>query len=435
MHLIIKKTLKLNGAATIPSSKSQSIRALILALMAQGESCLTKVLDSEDTQDALKVCKDLGAYITLHENQLILKSDGLPLKTEAKKINSGNSGITTYFVMPILGLRKNSDQPIILDCDEQMRARPVHPLVNALRNLGMTIKYLKEEQKLPLAISGYLTGGSTEVDGMSSQYLSALLMALPCAENKSEIRVKDLHERSYVEMTLNWLKTQNIHYAHQKTDTEDVYLIQGKQRYKNFKFTIPGDFSSASYLIAAATLIKGSVELKGLDRQDSQGDKALVHILQKMGADISTKETSLIIQGEKTLTGLKIDANDIPDLLPILAVIGTQACGKTEIINVQHARIKETDRIHSMTEGLRALGAKIEEYENGMTIYQSKLRGASVKGYGDHRTVMALSVAGMLAEDSTLIDDSEAIHKTFPNFIELMCSLGAKMELCHEASS
>ena len=133
------------------------------------------------------------------------------------------------------------------------------------------------------------------------------------------------------------------------------------------------------------------------------------------------------------LKGLIIDANDIPDLLPTLAVIGAYAQGKTDIINVRQARIKETDRIHAMTEGLRRLGARVEEYPDGMTIYQSKLQGAQVKGYGDHRTVMALAVAGLLAEGVTLIEDSSAIDKTFPTFVTWMRALGAKMEVIHAA--
>jgi 3-phosphoshikimate 1-carboxyvinyltransferase len=258
------------------------------------------------------------------------------------------------------------------------------------------------------------------------------LISLPCAPYDSTIKVKDLHERPYVEMTLHWLKEQNISYAHQYRENIDIFNIKGGQQYKKFNSTITGDFSSASYLIAAAALTPSHIVLQGLDMQEPQGDKRLVNILQEMGADIVVEPNHLVIRGGNALTGAKIDANDIPDLLPTLAVIGTQAKGKMEIYNVQQARIKETDRIHSMTRGLRRMGAIIDEHRDGMTVYKSTLSGAKVKGFGDHRTIMALALAGMLADGSTIIDNGEAINKTFPTFIDIMQSLGAKMELINE---
>lgn len=432
MNLKVEKSLTLHGKIVPPSSKSQCIRGIIFALLSKGESTLMNMLDSDDTEDAIRVVENLGAKITNHHNQLILKSDGLPINTKANTIQTGNSGITTRFMLPVLGLRKNTDNPIIVNCGEQMRARPIQSLVTALTHLGMTIQYLENPGVLPISVSGILKGGIAEVDGITSQYISALLISLPCAENDSEITVKNLHERPYMEMTLNWLREQHIQFAHKTEKNADMYYIKGNQRYKNFVTSIAGDFSSASYLIAAAALTEGSVELSGLNMQDPQGDKRLVMILKDMGADITITSHSLIIRGGKQLKGLKIDANDIPDLVPTLAVIGTQATGKTEIHNVRQARIKETDRIHSMTEGLTRLGAKVDEYEDGLTVYQSKLMGAKVKGYGDHRTVMALSLAGMFADDLTLIEDAEAINKTYPTYIETMRSLGAKMEVVNE---
>jgi len=434
MHLLVHPTLTLMGKITPPSSKSQTIRGLIFALLAKGRTTLNNILDSEDAQDAIRACQQLGARITTLNNQLIIDSVGLLLQESGQMVYTGNSGITTRFIAPLLGYRQHPQQAILLNCGEQMRARPIRPLVDALRNLGLTIEYVEQEGTCPLAISGRLLGGTTEVDGLSSQYLSALLIALPCADNNSQIIVQNLHERPYIEMTLQWLKAQKISYTHERKGSADLFNIIGKQGYQPFEKTITGDFSSASCLIVAATLTQGQVELTGLDMQDPQGDKRLVPILQEMGADITIEPTRLVIRGGKALTGMKIDANDIPDLLPALAVLGTQATGKTEICNVKQARIKETDRIHSMTEGLQRMGARVEEQADGMVIYQSKLQGASVRGYDDHRTVMSLAVAGLLAEGSTLIDDAQAIQKTFPTFIGMMGSLGANMELQREVA-
>ncbi len=427
MYLIVKQTLRLQGKASPPSSKSQSIRGMLFALLAKGESTLLNVLDADDTQAAINACTALGISINKTEQLLTMKSTGLPLSTCASDINTGNSGITTLFVLPLLGLRENHATPILFNCDEQMRARPITPLINALRHLGMHIQHAEQEGQLPILVSGQLKGGTIELDGTNSQYLSALLIGLPCAERDSVITVKNLHERPYVDMTLAWLQQQGIDYQHQCVNNVDTFYIKGNQRYTPVHTTMMGDYSSASCLLTAATLLSGEVELHGLDSEDAQGDKRLVTILQEMGAEIMIERKKLRIKGNKALRGIRIDANDIPDLVPALAVIATQATGKTEIYNVAQARIKETDRIRSMTEGLRKMGARIEEHPDGMTIYQSSLQGASVDGYDDHRTVMALTVAGMIAQGTTTIANGKAVNKTYPKFVTTMQSLGANI--------
>lgn len=432
MYLMVNKTSSLRGKAIPASSKSQSIRGMLFALLAKGESTLLNILDSDDTQAAMRICTALGARINVTQQTLTLNSDGFSFGASIAEINTDNSGISTLFVMPILGLRKNNATPVLLNCGEQMRSRPIKPLVDALCHLGMHIQYVEQEGQLPLLVAGQLKGGVTEVEGMNSQYLSALLIGLPCAENDSVITVRNLHERPYVNMTLDWLKQQGIKYTHQMVGNIDTFHILGNQRYRPIHTSIKGDFSSASCLIAAAALLPGEVELHGLNHEDTQGDKRLITILQDMGAEMAIEKEIMRIKGNKTLTGMRIDANDIPDLVPALAVIATQATGKTEIYNVMQARIKETDRIHSMTEGLRKMGAKIEEHPDGMTVYQSSLQGALVEGYGDHRTVMALTVAGMVAQGSTIITDGEAINKTYPRFVDAMQALGGNITI-HES--
>jgi 3-phosphoshikimate 1-carboxyvinyltransferase len=429
MNLTVKKTLSLRGKALPPSSKSQSIRGMLFSLLAQGESILLNGLDSDDTEACLRICKVFGASINATAHKLSIKSNGLPLVTCATEINTGNSGITTLFTLPLLGLRENCATPILLNCGEQMRARPIKPLVDALRHLGMHIHYTGQNGQLPVSVTGQLKGGIAEIDGINSQYLSALLIGLPCALNDSVITVRDLHERSYVNMTLKFLQQQGIDYTHHRMGNVDTFHICGNQRYTAIHHTIKGDFSSASCLFAASVLLASEVELHGLDCADAQGDKRLINILQEMGAEIVIEQEKIRIKGNKVLTGIRIDASDIPDLVPALAVIATQARGKTEIYNVMQARIKETDRIHSMTEGLRQMGARIEEHQDGMTVYQSSLQGTLVKGYGDHRTVMALTVAGMVARGTTTITDGEAINKTYPGFVETMQAMGANMTL------
>lgn len=439
MEFKIQKTFHLQGNATPPSSKSQTIRGLMIATMACGQSVLHNALDSDDTRAAVNVCKGLG--VTAHRlgGDLFVESRGAPFKIKSNKFFSDNSGITTRFVMPMLGLRENHSEEVVLDCGEQMRQRPLKSLIIALKDLGLEVSSLNNNNSCPISVKGRLQGGNTKVDGITSQYASSLLLSLPCAGKDSVIMVEDLHERPYVEMTLAWLNEQGIKYEHLvdnlpllnppliKGRRKDVFKIKGGQKYNAFDKIISGDFSSASYLIAAAALIPGQIELYGLDMNDQQGDKRLVEILRSMGADIKVDGLKMIISGGKKLVGKKIDCNDIPDMVPTLAVIGTQAQGKIEIINVSQARLKETDRLKSIHDGLSRLGAKIEEQADGLVVYESKLHGAQVHGYYDHRIVMALTVAGLLAERETIIDTAESINKTFPDFVKMTRSLGANI--------
>ena len=428
MRAIIQKSNNLKGAIIAPSSKSQTIRGLILGLLANGTSTLSNPLHSDDTKEAIKVCEDLGAKIKASKNQITIKSK-VPIESKTGKINAGNSGITTRFILPVLGLRSELSKPTNFDCGQQMKKRPIASLVNALNDLGMVISYKNQSGKCPLVVSGRLKGGKTQIDGITSQYLSALLLSLPLAPNDSEIEVKNLHERPYVDMTLNWLNKLGIKYTHRNIGKTDAYQIKGGQKYHGFKKVIPGDFSSASCLLVAGCLLGSKVVLKGLSLKDSQGDKKIVEILKRMGADINTLRGQIVVKSKRVLHGVNIDANNIPDLLPALAVIATQAKGKTIIKNVKQARIKETDRIKSMTKGLRRMGAKIEEKSDGMIVYKSRLRGARVRGFNDHRTAMALTVAGLIAEGKTQITGSEAVNKTFPGFVSVMKKLGARIKL------
>lgn len=420
MKLLVQKTSALSGNVLIPGSKSQSVRGIFFAAMAKGKSVLRNVLDAEDTRAALRLVENLGAKVEWKktangESELIVESSGLPFSAEGDFFNGGRSGISTRFVLPMLGLAGGS-KTFTLDAEEQMRARPILPLVAALKELGLEIK--TSDGKLPLEVSGALMAGEVEVDGQSSQYLSALLMSLPCVEDDSRIRVKHLKERPYIEMTLQWLERLGVKVNHTKDAEWDAFEIRGGHSYEAFNIEIEGDYSSASYFLAAAALLDGDLQVNGLDVNSLQGDKRLLSLLQEMRVEGGL------------LRGLTIGCSDIPDLVPTLAVLGTQAEGEMRLFNVEQARFKETDRLHSMCEGLSAMGANIEILPDGLLIRgKTKLKGARVKGYEDHRTIMALALAGLLAEGETCIDTAESIEKTFPSFVTLMQSAGAKMQL------
>jgi 3-phosphoshikimate 1-carboxyvinyltransferase len=295
------------------------------------------------------------------------------------------------------------------------------PLLDSLSDLGAETS--STDGRCPISIKGRIKGGETSIKCTTSQYLSSLLICTPMADEDTVIRVQELNEKSYVKMTLDWLAKHGIEYEEKNLE---YFKIYGGQKYEPFTVTIPADFSSATFPICAGVMCGKEVVISGLDMNDSQGDKAIIDILKKMGADITWNDDDLVVK-KSVLVGREIDLNDTPDALPALSVIGCYAHGTTVLKNVPQARLKETDRIAVMTSELKKMGAEIEEREDGLIIKHSRLKGSVLRGYNDHRVVMALSLAGLIADGKTKIDSAESINITFPNYDKLMNAIGANM--------
>lgn len=421
MKLIVKKSV-LNGEITIPASKSHTIRAVVIASLAEGKSTLLNPLDSADSQASVNACRALGAKISQNKNWEIEGFAGKPL-TPSAEIDLMNSGTSANLVA---GLAAHTLGPTVLTGDESLRSRPFAPILKALNDLGAGAESIPGNGKLPLKISGFLQGGFTEIDGMNSQPVSSLLISCALAQSDSEIFVPNLHEQPYVKITMQWLNEQGISYSENKMER---FNVKGNQSFKPFEKTIPADFSSATFPICAAAISpESNVLLKGLDMNDAQGDKNVINMLKKMDAEISVGKGGIRVVGAK-LQGTELDLKNMPDALPALAVVGCFAEGETRIVNVAHARIKETDRVTTMTEELKKMGADVEELDDGMVIKKSSLHGARLNGHADHRVVMALSIAGMNASGRTEVDTAEAVKVTFPPYFDLMKGIGAKMEV------
>ncbi|MBN2547470.1 MAG: 3-phosphoshikimate 1-carboxyvinyltransferase, partial [Spirochaetes bacterium] len=328
-------------------------------------------------------------------------------------IDVGNSGTTLNIS---LGTSCLIDGYTIFTGDNQIRSRPVGPLIDALNNLGANIITAKNNGKPPLFVKGRAKGGHTKLDAVSSQFLTSLLINCPLMEKDTTIDLIRLFEKPYVDITLWWLDKLGIKYENHDYKSFKVF---GGQKYKAFVQTIPADFSSATFFLVLAAITGGEIELKNLDMTDPQGDKLVVKILEDMGAEIKIKKESIIIKG-KNLKGSEIDMNSIPDALPAMAVLGCFAEGETKLLNVPQARLKETDRIKVMFEELSRMGADIKELDDGLIIKQSKLKPCTLNGHHDHRIVMALTVAGLNLGAETLIETAEAASVTFPNFNELI---------------
>ncbi len=402
------------GEITIPSSKSHTIRALLIAAMAKGESTIINPLDSADTQSCLNAIKVLGAKIKLENDRWIIMGTGGEIHPVADIIDVGNSGTTLYLAA---GLAALSSHKITFIGDDQIKSRPVENLLNSLKDLGAEISIEGKNGCPPFSIKGPLTGGKTSIECPTSQYLSSLLLCTPLINGNTEIEVPLLREQPYVEMTLKWLNEQFVMY-----DTTDFkeFFIPGGQQFEAFDKQVPGDFSSATFFLCAAAITGSTLTLKGLDMADIQGDKAVVYMLKEMGCHIEIGRDFITIEG-KPLKGCEFDLNDTPDALPALAVTACFAQGETRLVNVPQARLKETDRITVMKEELEKMGADIKELPDGLIIKgKGKLTGADVSGHEDHRIIMSLAIAALVSEGKTTIDETNAVSITFPTFFELL---------------
>jgi 3-phosphoshikimate 1-carboxyvinyltransferase len=410
----------LAGEVLIPASKSHTIRAVALGSLASGTSKISNPLVSADTLSAVNVYRKFGADISLG-NEWVITGTGGELSIPDDVLDVGNSGTSLYIAMGTAGLVKGYT---VFTGDSQIRNRPAGPLLNSLRDLGADAFSTRGNDKPPLVIGGPMTGGRTLLDGSkTSQYLTSLLINCPLAENRTEIRVSNAVELPYIEMTLGWLDEQGIKYEREGFER---FAIPGGQAYHAFEKRIPGDFSSATFFLCAAAITKSELTLLGLDMNDTQGDKAVVNMLQQMGAEAEQLPEGIRIKGS-ALRGVDLDLGATPDALPALAVTACFAEGVTRLLNVPQARLKETDRISVMCQELTKMGAKVQELPDGLVIEGGSMHSAKVHGHHDHRVVMALAVAGLACDGVTEVDTAEAVEVTFPNFVELMKHAGAKI--------
>ena len=424
MKLIVEKS-RLKGTVAIPGSKSHTIRAVAIASLAGGKSLIRNPLDSSDTRAAVACYRAMGAVIDTSDPKCWkVSGTGGRISTPEEIIDVGNSGTTLRVAMGSAALAA-TDQRISFTGDEQIQARPVGPLMDSLNDLGARCVSLRNNGKVPVEITGRLSGGKTTIAAATSQYLSSLLLCAPLASADTEIDVSLLNEPGYVQMTLDWLDRQQIEYENEQMRK---FSIRGNQSYKAFDSQVPADFSSATFFLCGAALAGDDVTLLGLDFADSQPDKAVVDYLKEMGADINIGDNSVVVRASG-LRGAELDMNETPDALPAMAVTATFAEGTTKLLNVPQARNKETDRIACMAQELKKMDVEVEELPDGLIIEGGRPKSAELNGWADHRIVMALSLAGLNLDGQSSIDTAEAVGVTFPDYVELMRSIGANMDV------
>lgn len=423
MKLVVERSA-LRGKVAIPGSKSHTIRAVALASLAGGVSRIEAPLVSADTLSAVSTYQALGAGIEVGECWTV-RGTGGEVQVPDNIIDVGNSGTTLRFALGSAALLRGG-MAAAFTGDDQIRTRPVGPLMNSLNDLGAKCFCTRHNGKVPAVVQGSLIGGQTNIEAISSQYLSSLLVNTPLAPTDTLINVLKLNERPYVHITMGYLDEQGIVY--QTNDDLSRFEIKGGQSYRPFTKRIPADFSSATFFFCAGAMLDAELVLEGLDFNDPQGDKAIVDILRQMGAEISINGGEVTIR-RKHLHGIEVDMNAIPDALPALSVVACFADSPSKLYNVPQARLKETDRIAVMAQELTKMGADIQELPDGLVIKPARLHATEVRGHGDHRVVMALSLAGMALPGTTTIDTAEAMSVTFPDYAKLMAAVGAKLQL------
>jgi len=415
----------LEGDVTAPPSKSYTHRAFAVGLLAKGESKIANPLLSLDTQATIDAIKILGAQATQRNNFWHVIGTMGKLSPSSNLIDVKNSGTTLRFMTAIASL---SPKSIGLTGDESIRARPMGPLIDALVKLGARARCEGLHGRPPVVVGGGLEGGNVEISGaISSQFISALLLACPYAKEDVELHVTELRSKPYTEMTLEVLELVGADIKHSSDLME--FTIPGRQIFRPLEFDVPGDFSSAAFMLGAAALAGVNVRIKNLDVRGVQGDKRIVDLLREFGAEVKVKGKEVEVSSSD-LMGIEADCGDNPDLVPILAVLGAVAEGTTKLMNIPHLRHKETDRLRALGTELRKLGARIEELPDELRIRGVKqLKGARLNSYGDHRMAMALAVAGLAARGESIVEGAENIPVSYPNFIDDIRKLGAKVEL------
>lgn len=410
----------LQGTVSVPPSKSAAHRAIICAALARGISVIRPIALSNDIRATIDCMRKLGAVITQEGDTLTV--DGTHIFTPKDvRLDCGESGSTLRFLVPVTAVGGVS---AVFVGHGKLPERPIGVFTECLPAHGVVCE---TAGGLPLQISGQLHSGAYAVPGhISSQFITGLLLALPLLEGDSDIILTSPAQSvGYIDMTLDVLKEFGIVIE----ATANGWHIPGGQCYQARSYTVEGDWSQAAFFLTAAAL-GGRITIDNLNPYSKQGDKACLDIYARFGADIQTDEKGSITVSHGTLKATTIDAADIPDMVPALAVTAACCEGTTIITGAARLRIKECDRLAAMRDGLSRLGADIRETDDGLVITGvPTLHGGLAEGYNDHRIVMALAMASVRCSGTIILTDGESINKSYPTFFDDMEKLGGKIHV------
>jgi len=422
-EVLVRKTERIAGEVCAPSSKAYTQRMLVASALAYGTSKISVPLVSEDTEATLRAVKTLGAKIDVDGDCWTVEG-AQPLRAAQTPIDCGDSGATLRFTIPLAALPPDSSVFLL---GKSLERRPIAPLLQTLKQLGVEAYHRRLEGRASIIVEGGgIAGGKATIRGdVSSQYISGLMFACPMARADTEISLNThLESKIYVKMTQSVLTDHciNIYIS----EDSDYLHIPSEQIYKPSSHRVPGDFSSAAFLFAAAAITNSDVCIKNLEYETLQGDKAILEVLKRMGVHSKIYPNQVEIKGNgDLLEAVDLDVRDIPDLVPACAVLACYAKGTSKIHDAHRLRYKESDRLLSLYLELKKMGAQIAIDESSLTIEgPCPLHSAVINSHNDHRITMACAIAALGASGETRIQDAECVRKSYPKFFDDLRALG-----------
>ncbi len=430
----------IGGTVRLPGSKSITNRAIIAGALARGETVLENALFCDDSRYLARALRKLRIAVIEEPDDARIRIQGAagPLPGDSGEFFLGNAGTSTRFLTAALTL---SPGRYVVDGNERMRERPIGDLVRALRELGAEIdapsgcppvtvgpQRLRPEPRGQQTI-GCLAGGTVVLPGRtSSQFISAVLLAAPLAREDVTVVIDgECVSRPYIDITLEVMRQFKARprLDEGRPDGRTAFFVPAGRGYLGRTYVVEGDASTASYFLAAAAITGGKIRVEGVGRMSIQGDAEFASVLAKMGCHVKQEEDAIGLAGD-LLHGLDVDCRDMPDIVPTLAVVALFARGRTRIRNVTHLRFKESDRIASVATELRKLGGKVRETRDGLEVEESKLRGAVLETWSDHRLAMAFSLVGLRVA-GVEIRDPAVVGKSFPEYFNALREIGAEV--------
>ena len=412
----------LSGKIKAISSKSDAHRLLICGALADAPTKVRCNVMSKDIAATVDCLKNMGAEISVDGEIITIIPNKFNKRAE---LDCGESGSTLRFLLPVvsaLGI------DTVITGHGRLPERPISPLKEEMEKKGVIFH---TDNKFPLHLTGRLQAGEYEILGnISSQFITGLLFALPLLDGDSKIKlIPPVESRSYLNITISALRKFGIEII----EEENLYIIKGNQKYISPKeITVDGDWSNSAFFLCAGALSEKGVTVTDVDVNSPQGDKAILDVLTRMGADVKIDGTEIAVKKNK-LCGITVDAADIPDAVPIISVVASVCDGETKIINAQRLRIKESDRIKSVVNMLTSVGVNAHETDDGMIIHGgADLVGGTVEGCNDHRIVMSAAILSTLCKGDVTITDYKAVEKSYPHFFEDFENMGGSADVLND---
>jgi 3-phosphoshikimate 1-carboxyvinyltransferase len=420
MEISIEKTGSVDLTFAAPPSKSFTHRALIAAALAEGKSTIFRPLEAEDTRLTASALRKLNVTIQEENRRLVVTGcNGVLKNKETTTLELENSGTSLRLLTTLALLCRH---PVILTGSARMQERPIGPLAGALPAIGGTVEFLENPGYPPLKVSGALKGGPVAIDGsLSSQFISSILMAAPYAKEEITVTIPaPPASASYLDITVSVMEA----FGAKVTRTGyERFTVSTADRYRARRYTVEGDWSSASYFFAIAAVCGGRVTVKNLVPDSVQGDRRFPDALAAMGCSVTYGKDTVTVERTGPLNGIAFDMSSSPDTVQTLCVVAAIAEGPTMITGISHLKFKESDRINGTASCLRSLGCGVDVSGDSLTIQPAPLHGGTIDPANDHRTAMSFAVLG-LGIGGITIQNSECVNKSFPGFWELLKNAG-----------